>query len=157
VSGRGEITIHSRGRQWTGPSGASVALDELRRATAGTGGTGRPAHAPPAAGRTDAAAAPPAEQEPVGLLPQVVDRSAAAFDHLEQRDTNGIVAAILAIDRAVVAWSADILQSDDVDRAHSVLRSLVVRLGQAAAVGSTSRSIRHHTLIDNTHRLKGMP
>jgi hypothetical protein len=120
VSGRGEITIHSRGRQWTGPSGASVALDELRRATAGTGGTGRPAHAPPAAGRTDAAAAPPAEQEPVGLLPQVVDRSAAAFDHLEQRDTNGIVAAILAIDRAVVAWSGDTLQSDDVDRAHSV-------------------------------------
>ena len=114
-------------------------------------------HAPPVAGRTDAAAAPPAEQEPVAPLPQVVDRSAAAFDHLEQRDTNGIVAAILAIDRAVVAWSADILQSDDVDRAHSVLRSLVVRLGQAAAGGATSRSIGHHTLIDNTHRLKGMP
>jgi hypothetical protein len=56
---------------------------------------GRLVHAPPVAGRTDAAAAPPAEQEPVAPLPQVVDRSAAAFDHLEQRDTNGMVAVIL--------------------------------------------------------------
>jgi cysteinyl-tRNA synthetase len=72
----------------------------------------------------------------VPLLPQVVDRSAAAFERaLERRDAGGMVEAILAIDRAIVAWSADTLQSDDLDRAHSMLRSLVVRLGDAAAGG----------------------
>jgi hypothetical protein len=120
--------------QWTWPSGATVDLEELRRVAAGSGGAGgRPAQ-PPAAHRADTAAA--AEGEPVPLLPQVVDRSAAAFDRaLERRDAAGMVAAILAIDRAIVAWSADTLQSDDVDRAHSMLRSLVVRLGEAAAAG----------------------
>jgi cyanophycinase-like exopeptidase len=136
VSGRGGVTLRRRGRQWTWPAGATVDLDELRRAAAGTGGASdRPAQ-PPTAGRVDAAAEPPAAEEPVLLLPQVVDRSAAVFDRaLERRDAAGMVAAILAIDRAIVAWSADTLQSDDVDRAHSMLRSLVVRLGEAAAAG----------------------
>jgi cyanophycinase-like exopeptidase len=137
VSGRGGVTLRRRGRQWTWPAGATVALDELRRAAAGTGGASdRPAQ-PPTAGRVDAGAAePPAAEEPVPLLPQVVDRSAATFDRaLERRDAAGMVAAILAIDHAIVAWSADTLQSDDVDRAHSMLRSLVVRLGEAAAAG----------------------
>jgi len=137
VRGRGGVTLRRRGRQWTWPNGATVALDELRRAAAGSGGAGGRLEQPPAAGSSDeTAAAAPAAEEPVLLLPQVVDRSAAAFDRaLEQRDTAGMVAAILAIDHAIVAWSADTLQSDDVDRAHSMLRSLVVRLGEAAVVG----------------------
>jgi hypothetical protein len=132
VSGRGGVTVRSRGREWTWPSGATVTFDELRRAAAGSGGDGgRPARAGP-----PAAAAPAAEEAPVPLLPQVVDRSAAAFERaLERRDAVGMVEAILDIDRAIVAWSADTLQSDDVDRAHSMLRSLVVRLGEAATVG----------------------
>lgn len=132
VSGRGGVTLRRRGRQWTWPSGATVALDELRRVAADPAATaGRPAQPPE--GR---ASAPPAEEEPVPLLPQVVDRSTAAFDRaLQRRDAAGMVAAILDIDRAIVAWSADTLQSDDVDRAHSMLRSLVVRLGEAAAGG----------------------
>jgi cyanophycinase-like exopeptidase len=134
VSGRGGVTLRHRGRQWTWPSGATVTLDELRRAAAGSGGAGGPAAQPPASHRADTAAAP--EEEPIPLLPQVVDSSAAAFDRaLERRDAAGMVAAILAIDHAIVAWSADTLQSDDVDRAHSMLRSLVVRLGEAAATG----------------------
>jgi hypothetical protein len=136
VSGRGRVTLRRRGRQWTWPSGATVTLDELRRVAAGSGGAGGQPAQPPVAHRADTAAA--LEEEPVPLLPQVVDSSAAAFDralHLEQRDAAGMVAAILAIDRAIVDWSADTLQSDDVDRAHSMLRSLVVRLGEAAAAG----------------------
>jgi len=137
VSGRGGVTLRRRGRQWTWPSGATVALDELRQAATGSGGTGGgPAPSPPTGHASANAAAPPAEEEPVPLLPQVVDRSATAFDRaLERRDAAGMVAAILDIDRAIMAWSTDTLQSDDVDRAHSMLRSLVVRLGEAAATG----------------------
>jgi cysteinyl-tRNA synthetase len=46
-----------------------------------------------------------------------------------------MVAAILELDRAIAGWSADTLESDDLDRAHSILRSLVVRLGEAASIG----------------------
>jgi hypothetical protein len=136
VSGRGGVTLRRRSRQWTWPSGATVALDELRRVAAGSGASdGWPAQ-PAAARSADAADRGAAAKVPVPLLPQVVDRSAAAFDRaLERRDAAGMVAAILAIDRAIVDWSADTLQSDDVDRAHSMLRSLVVRLGEAAATG----------------------
>jgi hypothetical protein len=135
VSGRGGVTVRRRGRQWTWPSGATVDLEELRRVAAGSSGAGRPTR-PPAAHSAGEAAASGAAVEPVPLLPQVVDRSAADFNRaLERRDAAGMVAAILDIDRAIVAWSADTLQSDDVDRAHSMLRSLVVRLGEAAAAG----------------------
>jgi len=48
VSGRGGVTLRRRGRQWTWPSGATVALDELRQAATGSGGTGGgPAPSPP--------------------------------------------------------------------------------------------------------------
>jgi cysteinyl-tRNA synthetase len=42
---------------------------------------------------------------------------------------------VLELDRAILAWSADTLQSDEVDRAHAVLRGCVVRLGEAAGSG----------------------
>jgi cyanophycinase-like exopeptidase len=137
VSGRGGVTLRRRGHEWTWTSGATVDLDELRHLAAGSDAAGgrqaQPAAACPTA---EAGAGPLAKEEPVPLLPQVVDRSAAAFDRaLEQRDAAGMVAAILDIDHAIVAWSTDTLQSDDVDRAHSMLRSLVVRLGEAAATG----------------------
>jgi hypothetical protein len=43
--------------------------------------------------------------------------------------------AILALDRAILDWSADTLQTDEPDRARAVLHSLVHRLGEAASVG----------------------
>jgi len=136
VRGRGGVTLRRRGRQWAWPSGARVALDELRRAAAGRDGDHDWSADPPGEVRSDVGAAVQAVAEPVALLPQLVDRSVAAFDRaLERRDADGMVAAILDIDRAIVEWSADTLQSDDVERAHSMLRSLVVRLGETAAVG----------------------
>jgi cysteinyl-tRNA synthetase len=76
------------------------------------------------------------EDVPLLLLPQVVDSCAEAFQHaLASRDAAGMVAAILELDGAIAGWSADTLESDDLDRAHSILRSLVVRLGEAASIG----------------------
>jgi hypothetical protein len=134
VTGRGGLTIRRRGREWTWPSGETVPLDELRRVVADR--SGRSAASPaagPAAGVEQPAAR---EAAPVPLLPQVVDACAAAFQRAQDgRDAAGMVEAILELDRAIVAWSADTLQSDDLNRAHSILRSLVVRLGEAASAG----------------------
>ncbi len=60
----------------------------------------------------------------------------AAFDAaLTTRDADGAVAAILELESAIVEWSRDTLQSDDVDRARAALRSMIVRLGAAATEG----------------------
>jgi hypothetical protein len=54
---------------------------------------------------------------------------------LAARDADGAVAAILDLESAIVEWSRDTLQSDDVDRARAALRSMIVRLGTAATEG----------------------
>jgi cyanophycinase-like exopeptidase len=134
VSGRGGLTVRRGGRQWTWPGGETVPLEELRGAVAGRSARAgaAPAARPPAGGEEPAARA----AAPVALLPQVVDGCAEAFGRAQaRRDAAGMVAAILDLDQAIVAWSADTLQSDDLDRAHSILRSLVVRLGEAAGLG----------------------
>ena len=45
------------------------------------------------------------------------------------------MAAILELESAIVEWSRDTLQSDDIDRARAALRSMIVRLGAAATEG----------------------
>ena len=40
-----------------------------------------------------------------------------------------------ALDEAISAWSTDTFQSDETDRARAALRSMIVRLGQAAQAG----------------------
>ena len=60
----------------------------------------------------------------------------AQFDvALEARDADGAVAALLQLESAIVDWSRDTLQSDDIDRARAALRSMIVRLGAAATEG----------------------
>ncbi len=60
----------------------------------------------------------------------------AGFDAaLDARDADAAVAAILELESAIVEWSRDTLQSDDVDRARAALRSMIVRLGAAATEG----------------------
>ena len=54
---------------------------------------------------------------------------------LAARQANEAAEAILALDRTILEWSADTLQSDEPERARAVLHSLVHRLGEAASVG----------------------
>jgi cysteinyl-tRNA synthetase len=67
-----------------------------------------------------------------------VDRCRAEFDRsMEQRDAAGAVAATLDLDDAIRGWSADTLQSDEMDKARALLRSMIVRLGEASRGGLT--------------------
>jgi cysteinyl-tRNA synthetase len=82
----------------------------------------------------------PTAAESVGTTIDSLARAAtiheAAFDAaLAARDADGAVAAILELESAIVEWSRDTLQSDDVDRARAALRSMIVRLGAAATEG----------------------
>jgi hypothetical protein len=52
---------------------------------------------------------------------------------------DGAVRAVLALEAEIVAWAADTLQSDEVDRARAVLRRLIQRLAEAGELaGRTS-------------------
>ncbi|MEM8747308.1 MAG: hypothetical protein AAGF91_11445, partial [Actinomycetota bacterium] len=54
---------------------------------------------------------------------------------LAERDAARAVAAVLDLESAIVEWSADTTQSDENDRARRALRSMIVRLGDAATDG----------------------
>jgi hypothetical protein len=69
------------------------------------------------------------------LAKATVVHEAAFATALAARDADAAVAAILELESAIVEWSRDTLQSDDVDRARAALRSMIVRLGAAAAEG----------------------
>jgi len=54
-------------------------------------------------------------------------------------DFDAAVRAVLALEAEIVAWAADTLQSDEVDRARAVLRRLIQRLAEAGELaGRTS-------------------
>jgi cysteinyl-tRNA synthetase len=93
--------------------------------------------APPTA--RDAAAPVPDQRSGSGPQPSLrrdADSARAAFERaLADGDVDQCVAAVLDLEAAIVAWSTDTDQNDDLDHARRILRGLVVRLGDLARVG----------------------
>lgn len=128
VEGNGTVTIRRDGESSVLPAGTEVGLDELRP------GTGVVGAAPPRA--VAAPTSEPVTNAGVGLA-ATTTRLSAAFDAaLATRDPDAAVAAVLELEQAIVEWSADTLQSDEIDQARTALRRMVVRLGELAAVGA---------------------
>jgi len=137
VRGNGTVTLRYRDRSQVLTSGTQLTLDEL---AAGVHGAGRPT-APVTPAQATAPAATDAAEPGAPAAPQTLAQETAAardrFDAaLADRDVDAAVDAILGLEAAIVAWSADTLQSDESDRARRVLRSLVVRLGALAHDGA---------------------
>jgi hypothetical protein len=133
VSGRGGVTVRRRGSTELFPSGTKLSLDALVSAAQGRGRA-------PAAGSAPVAdeAAAPAEAAGTArspLLTEVARLEQAFAAALASRKAGDATAAILELDRSILDWSADTLQTDEPDRARAVLHSLVHRLGEAASVG----------------------
>jgi hypothetical protein len=84
---------------------------------------------------TAAAGAVGGSQAPDSLAGAAKLHEAAFGEALDARDADAAVAAILELESAIVEWSRDTLQSDDIDRARAALRSMIVRLGAAATEG----------------------
>jgi hypothetical protein len=129
VVGLGVLTIRRDGVSTEIASGETVSIDVLRNGPLAGG-----SHAPVASAPvTPEAIATPAAGVSLGAD---IDRLDAEFSAaLERRDADAAVAATLALDEAMVAWSTDSLQSDEMDRARALLRSMVVRLGEATRRG----------------------
>ncbi len=131
VAGNGLLTVRQPGRSQTFGAGSVLDLEQLaallrggRCSDAGFGRT-RPRRRLRSLRRRWRSRCVPARRRP-----------RAAFETaLDARDVDGCVAAILELEQAVHAWSADTLQSDDQDHARQVLRTMVVRLGEVAEAG----------------------
>jgi len=134
VTGRGVVTVRRRGVAERFPAGTRMPMTSLVAAARGARESGGAAASPP-----DTARAPAESEEPrpkrSALLDEVARLEQAFVAALAARRAGEAADAILSLDRAILDWSADTLQTDEPDRARAVLYSLVHRLGEAASVG----------------------
>ena len=124
VVGRGGFTIRRQGRSVVHPTGSVLSF----AAIVGTDTALTPADpAPPSAEPDLGGASLRADADRLDAV------FAAAYD---ARDVDGCVAAILDLEQVVVDWSADTDISDDTEHARTVLRRMVLRLGELAGTGA---------------------
>lgn len=142
VWGRGALTLRRAGRSVVVPAGETVSLAFLRSAGEdGAGAAGVTVSAARSDGTADTAGSPDpdataAAEAPAASLGEEVTRCEAAFETaLSGGDAPGAATAALALEAAMVAWSRDMLQSDEMDRARAALRAMIVRLGETAVAG----------------------
>ncbi|MBM2614221.1 hypothetical protein JIG36_01455 [Actinoplanes sp. LDG1-06] len=125
VLGRGTLTVRHHGRSVVLPSGTALTMTELRDLCRRKPLT-----------RTEV----PAPAAPPGPAPATLDQISAEceqrFDKArDERDAPGMTRAVLALEAAVREWAADTEEDIGVDQARAVLRTMIVRLGEAAAHG----------------------
>jgi cysteinyl-tRNA synthetase len=123
VIGRGVFTIRHQGSNVVYPTGSVVPFDALT----GVDVVSVPASAP---------APPPAEQAETSLRAEAARLDEVFAAAYAVRDVDGCVGALLDLEQVLVDWSADTLTSDEGDYARTVLRRMVLRLGELAANGA---------------------
>jgi hypothetical protein len=127
VTGRGAVTVRRRGASRRFPAGTSAPVKALAATREETVAAAAPPVAPADAPTPHRGASP--------LLQEVARQEQAFEAAVANRRSRAAVEAILELDRTILAWSADTLQSDEPDRARAVLHSLIHRLGEAASEG----------------------
>ncbi len=164
VVGRGGATVRRAGLSTVLPAGSRITLSGLRelirsgtppvaRSGGSPGETAR-GHARPEpggrrAGSADGASAS-GDDDPLGReLPEITGDMRERFDAAERaRDGAAMVSAILDLEAAIEAWSADTDENDNADRARAVLRAMIVRLGRAAENGLADPADRLRSAIE---------
>ena len=86
--------------------------------------------------------------EPGTLLDDASSAEAAFADAVKARNGAAAAGAALALEASLRAWANDPSQTDDVDRARATLRSIVVRLGEAADSGLADPADAIAPLVD---------
>jgi hypothetical protein len=136
ITGRGGVTVRRRGRSRRFEAGERLDLDTLvnsaREAGSGPPRPTTPTNSPDREGPAPAAASP---AERSALLSEVSRLERTFEAALGARRAAEAAETILHLDRTIVEWAADSLQSDEPDRARIVLHSLIHRLGESASLG----------------------
>jgi hypothetical protein len=139
VQGLGGVTVRARGRSKVFESGATVNIDAFSGAAALGNTVAVMQPVDPAAG-TPPAATPILDE--VHAHERQFERAAR-----EERPDDA-VRAILELDDALVSWSRDTIGTDELDRARSALRALIVRLGEGAGQPAGKSDIRLMGLVE---------
>jgi cyanophycinase-like exopeptidase len=131
IVGNATVTVRVRGASTVYETGTTLPLAALHDPSSGAIAV--------AAGRAetvDGQTGREPEAAPATSLAAETVRCEAAFDAaFAARDAPGATRAVLELEAAITAWSADTLQSDEGNRARAALRSMIVRLGEAATGG----------------------
>ena len=131
ASGLGSVTVRKRGRSERLEGGRTVSFGCLLRLAGGTddaeGGAGP--DAPPGPGTEE----PNLARSP--LLDDLTRLEEGFAKAVAERDAHQAVTRILDLEDLLVDWSRDTLQSDELARGRALLRSMIVRLGEAAEGG----------------------
>lgn len=130
VRGAGGLTLRYRDRETVVPSGESTTIDAMAGALRGEG----LARSGGAEVRLAPSAPAPAEAS-TGLRADAEGRRAAFDAAIAEGDAERALEEALGLEQDIHAWSADTLQSDDIDIARSILRSMLVDLATAARTG----------------------
>jgi hypothetical protein len=127
VVGRGNLTVRRQGHSTPIPAGTTLSLSELR----GLARHGTIARAIPHQRTTG-----PDADTPQLTVSEVAVACERRFDEaLARRDATAMTAAVLDLEATAHAWSTDTEQDDGAEQARAVLRTLILRLGQAATAG----------------------
>jgi len=129
VMGRGELIVRRGGSERRFGAGTTFSFDDLRDDGRASGAV--------AAESSNAGATAPAvtSAAPTTLAESAVAAETAYGDAVAARDGVAAAGAALDLEAMIRAWASDPSQTDDVDRARAGLRSIVVRLGEAASSG----------------------
>jgi hypothetical protein len=156
IIGRGGLTVRRRGVSRVFPAGERLRLEALLAAARGDVASTRPPAPDPAAGGTTAPA--PGEGVPATakspLLSEVAKLEQVFEAAIVARRAADAAEAVLTLDRSILEWSADTLQTDEPDRARAVLYSLIHRLGEAAADGLRDPRERLAPVVDGLIALR---
>ena len=128
VIGNSTITVRIKGRSTIHNSGDVISIDALRDPA--TGATNIPIQVTP----PNTLQAEP-EKESTSLANDTQNAERSFNDAMSAGDAAGAARAVLSLESAIHAWSADTLQGEEMDNAHAALRSMIVRLGDAAIGG----------------------
>ena len=134
IVGKGALTLRRDGNSVRHEAGTTIGLDVVRSGGDGPGtaadaasDTSTPAHA---------TSAPDTSVDDSPSLARTARELEVRFNEaIASGDSPAAVAAVLDLDASLAEWSADTLQSDEMDQARRALRSMIVKLGAAATDG----------------------
>ncbi|HET9898436.1 MAG TPA: hypothetical protein VFQ44_26195 [Streptosporangiaceae bacterium] len=154
VLGRGGATVRKAGVSTVLRAGSALTLTELRGLVK-SGVAAEPARHAVAREPAQEAGGEAADVAVTAELPELTAAAERQFDSAARdRDSSGMVAAILDLESAIEAWASDTDENDNADRARAVLRGLVTRLGKSADAGLVDPADRLRPVVEPLIRLR---